>query len=172
MTQYSTTDEICFQLDINDAGFLSENPPKVIYELTPYFKLYNPDYWVAELKVAELKIHFDVDVSHSPAYWSDVTGGSPEEHSDERTVTHAELILTAEAVQPKGILLDPNNLKFPLSRPTEEIKHVHEWAYGKNAPEYENRIIYAIQDAFAKTIQESEVHFPEPDDKYDTAPRV
>ena len=149
MTQYSTTDEICFQLDINDAGFLSENPPKVIDELTPYFKLYNPDYWVAELK-----IHFDVDVSHSPAYWSDVTGGSPEEHSDERTVTHAELIITADA--PDGT----------------EIKHVHEWAYGKNAPEYENRIIYAIQDAFAKTIQESEVHFPEPDDKYDTDPRV
>ena len=154
MTQYSTTADICVELDFNKAGFLSENPPKVIDELTPYFKLYNPDYWVAELKVSELKIHFDVDVSHSPAYLSDVTGGSPEEHSDERTVTHAELIITADA--PDGT----------------EIKHVHEWAYGKNAPAYENRIIYALQNAFAKTIQEAEVRYPEPDDKYDTDPRV
>ena len=162
MTEYSTTAEICFQLDINDDGYLAENRAKVIDELYPYFELYNPDYWVAELK-----IHFDVDVSYSPAYWSDVTGGSPEEHSDERTVTHAELILTAKAVHPRSFL-DPPGLK----RPTEEIKHVHEWAYGKNSPAYKNRIIYAIQDAFAKRIQEAEVRYPEPDDKYATDPRV
>ena len=149
MTQYSTTADICVELDFNKDGFLSENPPKVIAELTPYFKLYNPDYWVAELK-----IHFDVDVSPSPAYWSDVTGGSPEEHSDERTVTHAELIFTADA---------PDGTK---------IEHVHGWAYGKNATDYENYIVYALQDAFVKTIQAAEVHFPEPDDKYDTDPRV
>ena len=149
MTEYSTTGEICFPLEDYDDGFLNENGTKIIDELTPYFKLYTPDYWFAELK-----IDFDVDVSHSPAYWSDVTGGSPEEYDDERTVTHAELLFTANA---------PDGTK---------IEHVHRWAYSKNATDYENYIVYALQDAFAKTIQEAEVHFPEPDDKYDTDPRV
>ena len=153
MTQHSTTDEICFELDFNKDGYLSENPPKVIDELTPYFKLYNPDYWLPTLTIC-----FDVDVSYSPAYWSDVTGGSPEEYDDERTVTHAELML-----QNWMISDGPANPGF---------EHVHKWSLSKHARSHENRIIYALQDAFAKTIQEAEVRFPEPDDKYATDPRV
>ena len=149
MTQYSTTSEICVELDFNKDGYLSENPSKVIKELWPYFKLYNPDYWLPTLTIC-----FDVDVSYSPAYWSDVTGGSPEEYDDERTVTHAELLLQS----------------WLINDSVQE--HEYKWSPTKHARSHNNRIIYALQDAFAKTIQEAEVRYPEPDDKYATDPRV
>ena len=149
MTQYSTTSEICVELDFNKDGYLSENPSKVIDELTPYFTLYNPDYWLPTLTIC-----FDVDVSYSPAYWSDVTGGSPEEYDDERTVTHAELLLQS----------------WLINDSVQE--HEYKWSPTKHARSHNNRIIYALQNAFAKTIQEAEVRYPEPDDKYATDPRV
>ena len=149
MTQYSTTSEICVELDFNKDGFLSENPIKVIKELLPYFTLYNHEYWLPTLT-----IYFDVDVSYSPAYWSDVTGGSPEEYDDERTVTHAELLLQSWMIN-------------------DSVKeHEYKWSPTKHARSHNNRIIYALQNAFAKTIQEAEVRYPEPDDKYATDPRV
>ena len=150
MTQYSTTADICVELDFNKDGFLSENPTKVIKELWPYFTLYN---YECENWLPTLTIYFDVDVSYSPAYWSDVTGGSPEEYDDERTVTHAKLLL-----------------KTWLNASVQ--KHEYKWSLTKHARSHNNRIIYALQNAFAKTIQEAEVRYPAPDDKYDTDPRV